>query len=52
MSVIRPKKRIVRSERFSDLKTAWENGECERLERFSSRPALKNKEGQLALDFK
>jgi hypothetical protein len=52
MCVIRPRKGISRSQRFSDLKTAWENGEYERLDRFSSRKAEKNKEGRLELDFR
>jgi hypothetical protein len=51
--MLRPKtNKTAKSDRFSDLKTAYENCEYERVECYSTRLAEKGIDGKLVLDFK
>jgi|JI9StandDraft_2_1071091.scaffolds.fasta_scaffold605403_1 hypothetical protein len=50
--MLKPKKHIAKTDRFSDIKTAFENCEYERVENFSTRMAEKGLDGKLVLDFK
>jgi hypothetical protein len=52
LKIIRPRTKVGKSTRFSDIKAAYENFEYDRLEIFESRMAEKNSKGELVLDFK
>lgn len=50
--MLKAKKQIPKSNTFSKLKTTYENCEYERINRFTTRMAEKDKDGNLILDFK
>jgi Txe/YoeB family toxin of Txe-Axe toxin-antitoxin module len=44
--------KLMRTDRFSDIKSAFENKEYEKIKCFSNRLADKNRKGEYILDFK
>ena len=51
--LIKPRKNNVsKTDRFSNLKNAYESHQYDKIHRFTTRPAEKGKNGELMLDFK
>lgn len=52
VTILKPIKKVGRSDRFSDLKASYLNFEFDRVEVFTSKLASTDKTGKLCLDFK
>ena len=50
INVLRPKREILKTDKFSDIKARWENGNRKKIEVFTNKLAIK-KNGNYQMDF-